>query len=75
MAEDRDLEAEREWKRVQERRISPPPLFLGKEDDKRILLKCFETSNWRKEYLCNKWLGIQSKDVAYKKIISCINVP
>jgi hypothetical protein len=49
------------------------PLCLGEEDAKRIVLKCFETKKWREEYVNSNWLNI-NEDLAYKKIISCINV-
>jgi hypothetical protein len=46
---------------------------LGEEDAKHIVLKCIETKKWREEYVNSKWLNI-NEDLAYKKIISCINV-
>jgi hypothetical protein len=46
------------------------PLCLGEEDAKHIILKCFER---REQYVNSNWLNI-NEDLAYKKIISCINV-
>jgi hypothetical protein len=49
------------------------PLCLGEEDAKHIVLKCFATKKWREEYINSNWLNI-NEDLAYKNIISCINV-
>jgi hypothetical protein len=51
------------------------PLCLGEEDAKHIVLKCFETKKRREEYVRvnSDWLNI-NEDLAYKKIISRINV-
>jgi hypothetical protein len=49
------------------------PLCLGEEDAKRIILKCLETKTWREDYVNRKWLNT-NEDLAYKKIINCINV-
>jgi hypothetical protein len=48
-------------------------LNMGEEDAKHIVLKCFETKKWREEYVNSNWLNI-NEDLAYKNIISCINV-
>jgi hypothetical protein len=36
-------------------------------------MRSFETKNWGEEYVNSNWLNI-NEDIAYKKIISCINV-
>jgi hypothetical protein len=46
---------------------------LGEEDAKHIILKCLGTNKWREEYVNSNWLNM-NEDLAYKKIISCINV-
>jgi hypothetical protein len=38
-----------------------------------IVLKCFEKKKWREEYVNSNWLNI-NEDLAYKKIIGCINI-
>jgi hypothetical protein len=47
---------------------------LGEEDDtKHIILKCLETKKGRAEYVNSNWFNM-NEDLAYKKIISCINL-
>jgi hypothetical protein len=46
---------------------------LREEDAKHIILKCLETDKWRDEYVNSNWLNM-NEDLAYKKIIICINV-
>jgi hypothetical protein len=48
-------------------------LCWGGGDAEHIVIKCFETKKWREEYVNSNWLNI-NEDLAYKKIISCINV-
>jgi hypothetical protein len=49
------------------------PLCLGEEDAKHIILKCLETKKWREEYVNSNWLNM-NEDLAYNKVIRCINV-
>jgi hypothetical protein len=46
---------------------------LGEKDAEHIILKCFKTKKWGEECVNSNWLNI-NENLAYKKIISCINV-
>jgi hypothetical protein len=41
------------------------PLRQRKEGANHTLLKCFETGNWRMDFLCKRWLVI-NEEMAYK---------
>jgi hypothetical protein len=48
------------------------PLCLGEEDVNRLLLRCPEARQWRREILDKKSLNME-EDVAYKEILTCVN--
>jgi hypothetical protein len=47
-------------------------LCLGEEDAKHILLDSWETTNWKLKFLNDEWLNM-NKEVAYRKMLRCLN--